>query len=538
MADTYNQTIMEVAKAVVEKAKANPMTPNEIESFALASIRNDCLMYNSIAQTGAKWKIPTTMPNEMISYIMIHLHTVRLIDTRTDDTERTKMLLGIYQNDGPDKGIYTTNESDINSIARQYNTALNNNDIKEISRILHEEAPLVQRCEKESLIAVGNGIFDYDTKQLMPFTPDLVFTSKSEIDYNTNATNVVIHNDEDGTDWDVESWVLDLMDDDKEMAELIWKVIGAAVRPNAAWKRACFMYAEKGNNGKGTLCSLMRNLVGKRSCTSISLSDFSKDFRLEPLTHASAVIVDENDVGTYIDKAADLKATITGDPIQINMKYKTPISFRPKVFMVQCLNEMPKVKDKSDSFYRRQLFIPFTKCFTGMERKYIKDDYLNRKEVLEYVLYSVLNMNYYEFDEPEKCKNALAEYKEFNDPMRQFVSDTLPEMTWNEVPNEFYYDLYKAWYKKNVSESLKGITSGRVFRKDLVLISNYIEELGFRMENKASRIKFDKPEYLIYDYKLEDWYNPNYKGNDVNKICMPEGSKNGKKYNFKLVRIM
>lgn len=23
------------------------------------------------------------------------------------------------------------------------------------------------------------------------------------------------------------------------------------------------------------------------------------------------------------------------------------------------------------------------------------------------------------------------------------------------------------------------------------------------------------------DYKLEDWCNPNYKGNDVNKICKP-----------------
>ena len=79
---------------------------------------------------------------------------------------------------------------------------------------------------------------------------------------------------------------------------------------------------------------------------------------------------------------------------------------------------MPRVKDKSDSFYRRQLFIPFTKCFTGAERKYIKDDFLKRKEVVEYVMYKVLNMYYYQFDVPEACKNALEEYKEFNDPVR------------------------------------------------------------------------------------------------------------------------
>ena len=59
--------------------------------------------------------------------------------------------------------------------------------------------------------------------------------------------------------------------------------------------------------------------------------------------------------------------------------------------MVQCVNEMPRTKDKSESFYRRQIFIPFTKCYTGIERKYIKNDYLNRKDVLEYVLYKILN---------------------------------------------------------------------------------------------------------------------------------------------------
>ena len=126
----------------------------------------------------------------------------------------------------------------------------------------------------------------------------------------------------------------------------------------------------------------MRQLVGEDSYASIPLTDFIKDFMLEPLVGVSAIIVDENDVGTHIDKADNLKSVITRDAIQINRKFKSPISLRFKGFMVQCLNEMPRVKDKSDSFYRRQLFIPFTKCFTDVERKYIKKDYLHSTEVL------------------------------------------------------------------------------------------------------------------------------------------------------------
>ncbi|WP_197510811.1 DUF5906 domain-containing protein [Tessaracoccus coleopterorum] len=53
-----------------------------------------------------------------------------------------------------------------------------------------------------------------------------------------------------------------------------------------------------------------------------------KDFMLEPLTRASAIIVDENDVGQYIDKAANLKAIITNDVIMINRKHKYPISYQ------------------------------------------------------------------------------------------------------------------------------------------------------------------------------------------------------------------
>lgn len=101
----------------------------------------------------------------------------------------------------------------------------------EVFDILREKAQRVNRCEDANLIAVNNGIFDYDTKTLLPFTPDKVFTSKSRVDYNPNAVNVVIHNDEDGTDWDVESW-MDTLSDDKGVVIILWQLMGAIIRPN------------------------------------------------------------------------------------------------------------------------------------------------------------------------------------------------------------------------------------------------------------------------------------------------------------------
>lgn len=285
----------------------------------------------------------------------------------------------------------------------------------------------------------------------------------------------------------------------------------------------------KGNNGKGTLCELMRNICGDGTYASIPIADFAKDFMLEPLTRASAIIVDENDVGSFIDKAANLKAVITNDVIALNRKFKSPIAYQFFGFMVQCLNEMPRIKDKSDSFYRRQIFIPFTKCFTGHERKYIKNDYLHRSEVLEYALYKVLNMNYYTLSEPETCKNTLEMYKEFNDPVRQFIDEVLPECVWDLLPFTFLYDLYKAWFDRN---SPSGSKQGKN-----TFINDLINALGPDSEweslNTQTKIwvghKMDEPEYLILEYNLKTWENPNYKGTDKNKICkvLPKSHERG-----------
>ena len=76
----------------------------------------------------------------------------------------------------------------------------------------------------------------------------------------------------------------------------------------------------------------MRELCGKKSYAAIPLADFGKDFYLTQLLNASAIIVDENDVGTYIDKAANLKAVVMGDAIMINRKFKDPITYQFRGF--------------------------------------------------------------------------------------------------------------------------------------------------------------------------------------------------------------
>ena len=493
--------------------------PQYVEGTILQNIQNEITLVNA-ARSGSKWKALDELLPVQIAEIIAASYPVVRIMTGGISSDSDYDLLAIYQEDGDDEGIYMVSDEVFRKLARKYNYSLSMKQFDEMMNALRDMVPRVQPCREPNLIAVNNGIFDFDTKILMPFSKEYVFMSKSRVDYNPNATNITIHNDEDGTDWDIESW-MSTLSDDEDVVETLWQVLGAIIRPNVPWGKSAWFYSESGNNGKGTLCSLMRNLCGEGTYCSISLSDFSKDFMLEPLTHSSAIIVDENDVGTYIDRAANLKAVVTGDVIQINRKFKQPIAYQFRGFMVQCLNEMPRIKDKSDSFFRRQLFIPFTKCFTGAERKYIKQDYLKRKEVLEYVMFKVLNMDYYELSTPEVCKEALAEYKTFNDPTRQFLDEILPQLQWDLVPFTFLRDLYAAWYKKNINSTRDGMKSMQVLTKDIVnLLKEYPEwECEDPRKNIRPGNKMDKPEWMIDEYKLEDWYSQTYKGPDRAKKC-------------------
>ena len=521
MAQAQLATIRQATRDYLDSIKGTTPAPADVEMGVLALTKNYFDMYNAIAAKNAKWKIPGKLLPIQVAEIMVTLHPIVTIETAGDKCDIDYTLVAMYQEDGDDEGIYVVSDGLFSNLANEYCYGMNKREYEDLMWHIRRMAPKVQPCREPNLIAVNNGIFDYDTKTLMPFSQDYVFLSKSKVDYNPNAQNIVIHNPEDGTDWDIESWMNDFSDD-SEVVQLLWQILGAIIRPNVPWNKSAWFFSESGNNGKGTLCVLMRNLCGKGSFCSISLNDFSKDFALEPLTHSSAIIVDENDVGTYIDKAANLKAVVTGDVIQINRKFKQPIPYQFHGFMVQCLNEMPRIKDKSDSFYRRQLFVPFTKCFTGAERKYIKYDYLKRKEVLEYVLFKVLNMNYYELSVPEVCKNALEEYKEFNDPVRQFMAEIMPQLQWDLVPFAFLRDLYAVWYKKNVSNS-KDSKGTKTLVKDIL---NILKEYpDWTCEDKDKNIrpgdKMDKPEWLIDEYKLEDWYSKTYKGNDLSKKCCP-----------------
>lgn len=370
-------------------------------------------------------------------------------------------------------------------------------------------------------IGIGfSGYKDFSTGEsgnTIPYSEGVYVTSHGDVDYDPTATNPHYHNDEDGTDWDFDSWLLDLFDGDPEMVEFFWQIVARLIRPFRPATGIVLFTATTGNNGKGTLVALFRELVGKQAWTSVPLAEFAERFGLKDLINAQVVLTDENRMEFNFDGADRLKAAADGSAFKVEIRYKGYVNMRFPGLMIQCVNELPRIKDKTGSWYRRLAVVPFTKSFTGHERKYIKSDYLKRPEVLAYVKKRAIETEVEDIDlhdlMPDKCKAALEDYKLTNDPVRQYWEEISSQLVWNRIPGTFLYDLYCAWNRRNNPSG--NAVSKIVFNRQLAEIIKddpiWINKMG-----KNDTIRKDKsndlPEHLIIEYDLRNWMNRTYQG--------------------------
>lgn len=518
---SYDYNIKRITKQYLDSLSLdddalNNIKPDEMTSELYIQTINMIRKRNRYVENnygkGHNWKEPLNLENIQIADCIALKEEIVLISQSGNHHQSTNDLLAVYQTKGYNKGIYDSDPQIIDRLIQAYRPTCSDKDNKNIIKLLTMKVKRVQKTTDPDLIPLNNGIFNYKEQTLKPFSSDYYFLSKSHVDFVDNPENPILTN-QDGSLWNVHDW-FNSLSDDEGVPDLLWQVTGAVLRPNVHWNQAVFLYSSEGRNGKGTLCDLWRNLLGSGSYMTLPLNQMSNQFALEPIVNVNNIITDENDVGSYLDKAANLKALITGDPITIDRKFKQPITYEFTGLIIECLNDVPQIKDKSDSLYRRQLFIPMNKSFKNNENKDIKEKYLKEPSVLEYVLWYALTQlpMYYEFSQPPAVQQALEQYKQENDPVEQFLATILPACQWDGLPFNFLYALYQKWYQINIpgGHRLSNSTFKRAlkdkFRNGQVLYH-------FRLPNNSraqfkTGNKLNKPEPLIEQYKLVDWLNP------------------------------
>lgn len=429
-------------------------------------------------------------------------------------------LLGAYHQEGLHKGTYDTNPRYLRELVDNISPKYTSYYFQETLEKMEIIVPTVLQTTEPHLVPVLNGIYNKKTKELEPFSSEYIYLSKIHTKYNEKAKNPT-YTHADGVKWDVESWMLSIASNDPEIELLLWEVIADFIQSNYTRNKSIFLYSEKGNNGKGTYGELLESVVGGQNVAHLSVQDFKHEFLKETLIGTVGNIAHENDVDDYIDSVRDFKATVTGDNIIINRKYEKPISYQFKGTNIQMFNGLPRTRDKSESFYRRILLVPFLQSFTNNgERVDIKDEFIHKNEVHEYVLKKALHLDFNEFTVPKISNELLGRYKEDNNPVIDFWNEFEDEFQWTLLPSGFIYDLFTAYYQR-VNPT------GRVMSRQSFLgqLRVYLDAEGSDWIDKTDRNskvrvskRMDADEPLITEYNLENWLNKSYRGNDLSKL--------------------
>lgn len=441
-----NQTISNEVDLFFETCDQTKLTPAEVELYLLNRINKSLIA-----------KKETHKPKGMRAYRAIQALTPVMIarcilerdlpHTGLLSESETTAALVTYCGEGLGEDLYVPAERLIRLLARKYHYTISPKEPNAVVELINDSVPLLIPSEDGDLVALANGLFDLRTKKLRPFSPKVVLTSKASVAFNESATTSPVING-----WNVDHWIRELANDDLEIEQLFWQVIAALFRPDHAFNKAVLLYSPTGSNGKGTFIELLRNLVGPERVVTLSISDFSGPFLPETLRSTFCVLSDENEVGDFLRRAGSFKAWITHDWILLNVKYGTMSDIKGRGLCVFCVNELPSSKDKSESFYRRFVAIPFLKRYLGAdENTAIKNDYVKRPEVLEYVAHKALMMSLFDtFITPAVCAELLGQIRVENDPVLQFAEEFLDQFEWDLLPWKFLYAVYTAWMRKEV----------------------------------------------------------------------------------------
>ncbi|MBO8942826.1 DNA primase, partial [Listeria monocytogenes] len=355
-----------------------------------------------------------------------------------DMNENTRLAMYLEED-----GIWTQNETYIRRFIGFLEPTLNANKASDVIYHLWKGAEVKEKTASRYLIPVKNGVFNLKTKKLEAFTPNYVFTSKIATPYVSEPPKPDIKG------WDIHTWLDEIACGDEQITALLWQVISASLNGNYSRKESIWLLGD-GNNGKGTFQQLLHNIIGTENIATLKLPQFQERFALSILEEKVCCIGDDVPSGVYIDDSSNFNSVVTGDNIMVEQKNKQPYGTSFRMTVIQSTNGMPKMKNKTNGTYRRFVIVPFKADLKGGKDNWkIKDEYINNPELLQYVLFHAINMDFERFVKPDVSLELMEEYQQENDPILDYYMSEFQHYKSTRIPVSTVYEFYKIFCETN-----------------------------------------------------------------------------------------
>lgn len=204
-----------------------------------------------------------------------------------------------------------------------------------------------------NIIAFKNTLYDVENDAVLMKDPSIVTTTRmTNVEYNPD---IVEHEQ-------LDTFMYNLFggqDDDAEMMQFIYEVIGYCLVNNTFAQKFFILYGE-GGNGKSSFLQLLTSLLTEANVSNIALIDISaSQFRLAEIVGKYANIGDDIEKSAILN-TANLKKIVTGDTIIVEPKHMKPYSYKPHAKLFFSCNDIPSIYDTSTGMSDRLVIIPMT----------------------------------------------------------------------------------------------------------------------------------------------------------------------------------
>jgi len=175
-------------------------------------------------------------------------------------------------------------------------------------------------------------------------------------------------------------WVCEKGEEKCETWLALYEIIGFTLYPKNDLHKA-IMLIGRGRNGKSTYIRLIEHIVGEENVTHVSLQKLTNPEH----SRFNTALLYHKLVNTYGDiprealrETSEFKILTGEDVTCADRKYRSPVCFKNYAKLIFASNELPKVEDPTDAFWRRWLVIEFPNQFdrdpTFFERTFTEEE--------------------------------------------------------------------------------------------------------------------------------------------------------------------
>jgi putative DNA primase/helicase len=221
-------------------------------------------------------------------------------------------------------------------------------------------------------------------------------------------------------------------------------------------------------SGKGTICRVLRNLVGNRNVTAPPLASFGQNFGLQDLIGKSVAIIGDVRLGGGEQSAVvERLLSISGeDTLTIDRKYRDPWTGQLPTRVMFVSNELPRFGDASGAVASRILVLETHESFLGREDKSLINRLLTELPgILNWALNGLAALSADgRFTEPQSSIDTVVALQDLVSPISAFVRECCERGPLKESLCAELYDAWRWWAEANGHRSSTTQMFGRNLR--------------------------------------------------------------------------